>query len=422
MLSLLLLLATGAQHSARVGCVGWAGVQGARAIAGGDAVLRRASISHANWRRGGVDPVGGGAAERTRREGGDSRESVSALSRKRVPRRRASPAWDDSRRVRAWDTTQRHQHAPGAAVSSDRSNGSFSFGFGGEGSFAVAGSSDGESVSGSLPSGSGSTSSISPGSRIVAAAEKLAKRYHENPLWGDDAREALEDGAGTRGGGGAAGYASVSRRAERERSAAAKGPANPETPSDASPSLSFSSPSLASSAREPAPLPASDDRREHLRGNTRDRMISRRERIRPSGGASAGSLARAPAPPTPARSFDFDFEFDAPRGPRSETPRAEERARRGRGEAGAEVAEVAEVTEVAEVASASTSVASASPASPRAQWRRGGVRPVGGALAALAASRGGASGSGLAVAGRSGATARRRAAASRRRRRCGSRR
>jgi hypothetical protein len=154
----------------------------------------------ANWRRGGVDPVGGGAAERTRREGGDSRESVSALSRKRVPRRRASPAWDDSRRVRAWDTTQRHQRAPGAAVSSDRSNGSFSFGFGGEGSFTVAGSSDGESVSGSLPSGSGSTSSISPGSRIVAAAEKLAKRYHENPLWGDDAREALEDGAGTRGG------------------------------------------------------------------------------------------------------------------------------------------------------------------------------------------------------------------------------
>ena len=32
---------------------GWAGVQGARAIAGGDAVLRRASIAHANWRRGG---------------------------------------------------------------------------------------------------------------------------------------------------------------------------------------------------------------------------------------------------------------------------------------------------------------------------------------------------------------------------------
>ena len=32
---------------------GWAGVQGARAIAGGDAVLRKASISHANWRRGG---------------------------------------------------------------------------------------------------------------------------------------------------------------------------------------------------------------------------------------------------------------------------------------------------------------------------------------------------------------------------------
>ena len=37
---------------------GWAGVQGARAIAGGDAVLRRASISHANWRRGGpIDVV-----------------------------------------------------------------------------------------------------------------------------------------------------------------------------------------------------------------------------------------------------------------------------------------------------------------------------------------------------------------------------
>ena len=32
---------------------GWAGVQGARAIAGGDAALRRASIEHANWRRGG---------------------------------------------------------------------------------------------------------------------------------------------------------------------------------------------------------------------------------------------------------------------------------------------------------------------------------------------------------------------------------
>ena len=37
---------------------GWAGVQGARAIAGGDAVLRKASISHANWRRGGpIDVV-----------------------------------------------------------------------------------------------------------------------------------------------------------------------------------------------------------------------------------------------------------------------------------------------------------------------------------------------------------------------------
>ena len=37
---------------------GWAGVQGARAIAGGDAVLRRASIAHANWRRGGpIDVV-----------------------------------------------------------------------------------------------------------------------------------------------------------------------------------------------------------------------------------------------------------------------------------------------------------------------------------------------------------------------------
>ena len=37
---------------------GWAGVQGARAIAGGDAVLRRASIEHANWRRGGpIDVV-----------------------------------------------------------------------------------------------------------------------------------------------------------------------------------------------------------------------------------------------------------------------------------------------------------------------------------------------------------------------------